>query len=241
MTLKIEKFLQMLRTSREATVICGAGISSASQIPLLGNEYNAYKDITGGKRVPLASLQFLKRNPRLFYKAYREVFIDPILNIGPSVTHYTIQRLIEMGLLSHVITSNIDTLQQRAGTSNVIELWNSLNFEICTVCGANYDFSILEQDIPICTNCGGIVAPLVLVRGLSPSSKGFKLADRAVDHSDLLIYVGTSGTYYDFKNNHARSIVINPDTTSQERDADLVVKEKSENFFNQLKKYFEIS
>lgn len=240
MNKKIKKFLQMLKTSRETTVICGSGISSASHIPLLGYEYSAYKDITRGKRVSLASLSFLKRNPELFYQAYKKVFIDPILKIGPSVTHYTIQQLIEMGLLAHVITSNIDTLQQRAGTSNVIELWDSLDSEICTVCGTTYDFSILTSPIPTCTKCGGIVAPLVLVRGLAPSQSGFRLADQAVEHSDLLIYVGTSCTYYDFNNRHSQSVVINPGKTAHEEDADLVIKEKSENFFNQLNKYLKI-
>jgi len=240
MTTKTKKFLELIKNSRETTIICGAGISVASKVPLLGTEFLSYKKQTNGQQVTLSSLDFLKADPELFFTAYRKVFVDPIVLNGPNITHLMIQKLIKIGLFNHVVTSNIDTLQQRAGTEDVIELWDGLDSEICTVCGRKYGFSVLQEKIPRCSLCGGLIAPAVLVNHLAPNYQNFERAKKIVKNSDVLIYVGTSGRYYDFESKNGHSIVINPNNTAFDRRASLILRERSENFFNQLDKIIDI-
>ena len=80
----------------------------------------------------------------------------------PSVGHYFIKVLAEKQLLRRQFTQNIDMLERVAGIPPelLVEAHGSYANAHCIDCKAEHSFEfvkagILEERIPLCTNCNG--------------------------------------------------------------------------------------
>jgi len=111
-------------------VLTGAGISTSSGIP-------DYRDSDGVRRgkAPMMYQEFLATaQARRRYWA-RAMLGWPRVRIAqPNKAHLALATLQQRGRISGLITQNVDTLHDQAGTHDVIELHGSLHRVLCLDC-----------------------------------------------------------------------------------------------------------
>jgi NAD-dependent deacetylase len=192
---KIRCAADIIRGSRRAVVLSGAGISTPSGIPDFRSPNNGLWEKFDPFEV--ASLSAFRYDPRRFYTWLRELALT-ILEAKPNPAHYSITRLQELGFVSKIITQNIDTLHQRSGSKNVLEVHGSLEHLTCTQCYVTYESSdfiqayLDEGIIPICPGCGGILKPDLVLMGEQLPVRIWQKAQEASKDCDLMIVAGSS-------------------------------------------------
>lgn len=112
-------------------VLSGAGISTESGIPDYRGEGGSlsrhtpmtYQDFTGGAQ---ARRRYWARS-HLGWRTFRRA--------RPNAGHRAVAAFGRSGLLSGVITQNVDGLHQAAGSEGVVELHGGLDRVVCLSCG----------------------------------------------------------------------------------------------------------
>jgi NAD-dependent SIR2 family protein deacetylase len=112
-------------------VLSGAGISTESGIP----DYRG-PDGALARHTPMTYQTFVgDAAARRRYWARSYVGWRRIAGARPNAGHRAVARLYRQGLLSGIITQNVDGLHQSAGADDVTELHGSLFRVICLTCG----------------------------------------------------------------------------------------------------------
>lgn len=129
MTPDLEVVAQTLR-SRPALVLTGAGMSTGSGIP-------DYRGPDGQRRVtPMQFSEFVSSSQaRQRYWARSFVGWQRFTSARANGAHHAVTRLQHAGLLTQVITQNVDGLHQESGTRDVTELHGALADVLCLTCG----------------------------------------------------------------------------------------------------------
>ncbi len=112
-------------------VLTGAGISTESGIP-------DYRDARGRLRnaLPMTFDRFTAdAEARRRYWARSHVGWPRVATARPNAGHGAVADLERRGLLTGVITQNVDGLHQRAGTREVVDLHGRLDRVTCLGCG----------------------------------------------------------------------------------------------------------
>jgi NAD-dependent SIR2 family protein deacetylase len=124
----------------DVVVLSGAGLSTDSGIP-------DYRGATGSLRrhTPM-TYQTFTRDPRGRHRYWARSFVGwrQIRGARPNAGHAAVADLQRAGLLSGVITQNVDGLHQAAGTRDVVELHGGLDRTICLACGDVADRGVLD-------------------------------------------------------------------------------------------------
>lgn len=199
----------------------GAGTSTESGISDFRGDRGLYsKTYKGYNPEEILSLEFVLKNPQLFYDFINEkLCCDEAL---PNEGHKFLVELEKTGKLKAIITQNIDSLHQKAGSKNVIELHGNLREFYCMKCGK-------EKDSFFKCECGGIVRPNIVLYG---ETLDVDIVDRAINEikkADCLIVSGTSLTVYPanslleyFKGKSF--IIINTSPTPYDSMADIIIR-----------------
>ena len=178
----------------------------------------------------MASHKFFVNHPEEFFAFYRERFV--YLDAKPNAGHLALAELERRGILSAVVTQNIDGLHQIAGSQVVYELHGSIRRSYCVKCGKKYGVEFILNNVPIpyCEKCGGIVKPDVVLYGEQLDNETISNSIRAIVDADTLIVGGTSLIVYPaaglidyFRGEHL--ILINKTATRADSDAELVIRE----------------
>jgi len=115
------------RSRRGAVVLSGAGISVSSDIPAFrGGEglWARYDPIE------YATIEALEADPEKVWQMLWE--LDEVLETAqPNPAHLAIAELQELGVVSTIITQNVDALHQEAGSEDVVELHGSRRTLTC--------------------------------------------------------------------------------------------------------------
>jgi NAD-dependent SIR2 family protein deacetylase len=122
-------------------VLSGAGLSTESGIP-------DYRGPTGlARRAEPMTYQAFTGAPaaRQRYWARSHLGWQHIARAAPNQGHQAVAELQRHGLLSGIITQNVDGLHQQAGARDVIELHGSLSRVICLGCGERTPRTELDQ------------------------------------------------------------------------------------------------
>ncbi|HEY4304694.1 MAG TPA: NAD-dependent deacylase [Gemmatimonadaceae bacterium] len=214
----LERAAALLSKARAVVVFTGAGVSAESGIP-------TYRGAEDG----LWSKHNFQRfaNPR----GYAENLVDAyawyrsraegLAKAEPNAAHVAIAQLADRVERLTVVTQNIDSLHQRAGSTGVIELHGSLREFRCNACGQ----SVLWDQTPaapVCAACGGMIRPgVVMFEEMLPES-ALETAREASARCDVLISVGTSNQVWPAAEmplvtlRHGGSVIIvNPDLSDQ--------------------------
>jgi NAD-dependent SIR2 family protein deacetylase len=112
-------------------VLSGAGLSTESGIP-------DYRGATGRARrvTPMTHQAFTaSAAARRRYWARSHQGWQQIAAAQPNDGHRAVAALQQQGLITGIITQNVDGLQQAAGSAGVVELHGSLHRVICLGCG----------------------------------------------------------------------------------------------------------
>ena len=227
-----EKLAEILSHSASAVFFGGAGMSTESGIPDFRSATGIYNQRLNQTFTPeeMASHDFFLRHTEEFFSFYRERFV--YLDAKPNAGHFALAELERRGILSAVVTQNIDGLHQIAGSRVVYELHGSIRRSYCVQCGARYGVEYVMENVPIphCEKCGGIVKPDVVLYGESLDNETVSSSIRAIADADTLIVGGTSLVVYPaaglldyFRGNHL--VLINKTSTRADADAELVIRE----------------
>jgi NAD-dependent deacetylase len=185
----------ILKASREAVVLTGAGISTPSGIP-------DFRSTEGGlweryDPFEVASLTAFRYRPQGFYEWLRPL-AQTMHTAQPNAAHTALARLQDGGYLKTVITQNIDRLHQRAGSRNVLEVHGTLDTMTCASCfhrveAEPYIVAFVQAGtIPVCPRCQGVLKPDVVLFGEQLPHQTWLKAVEASRNCDLMIVAGSS-------------------------------------------------
>lgn len=186
---------EIIDDSKRIVFFGGAGVSTESGIPDFRSVDGLYNQKYKYPPEMIISHSFFERNPEEFYRFYRDRMIFP--DAKPNSAHIKLAEWEKRGILSAVVTQNIDGLHQLAGSKNVIELHGSVHRNYCTKCGKFYPLSaVTESDgVPRC-ECGGTIKPDVVLYEESLKSEDIENAVSEIASADTLIIGGTSLVVY---------------------------------------------
>lgn len=192
---RVRKAAEILRSSRHAVILTGAGISTPSGIPDFRSQETGLW--TKDDPMEVASLKSFLRKPDRFYNWLRPLLVQT-WNASPNPAHLAIAEMEKLGIIKAVITQNIDGLHRAAGSKNVIEVHGSLDHMECPSCdkqypSLNYKERIMDpSSLPKCPACGRVVKPsIVLFEELLPVDAWQAAKDFCLN-ADALLVVGSS-------------------------------------------------
>jgi len=114
---------------RRTAVLTGAGVSTDSGIP-------DYRGAGAPVRVPMTFQTFLAdERARKRYWAGSHLGWHRFRAAEPNLGHRSLVALEEAGLVSGIITQNVDGLHTRAGSRHVVDLHGSMDLVVCLSCG----------------------------------------------------------------------------------------------------------
>ena len=214
------------------TVFTGAGISAESGIPTYRGDDGLWNTYDPAK---FANVDYFFKDPSYYWNFFKDVRYPIISAARPNPAHETLAGLEEKGLLSCLITQNIDGLHQMAGSRHVLELHGNTRRINCLTCRRDYSmdavFGMLADRLPpLCPACRGMLKPDVVFFGESLRRDVLDRAVAASRNCDLFLVVGSSLVVQPAaslptlaKQNGARLIIINKDRTPLDGMADMVL------------------
>lgn len=124
-------------------ILTGAGISTPSGIP-------DYRDSDGVRRgrQPMMYQEFLVApESRRRYWARAMLGWPRVRQARPNAAHEALATLQQRGRISALITQNVDTLHDQAGSHDVIELHGSLHRVLCLDCGQRSERDAIQRQM----------------------------------------------------------------------------------------------
>ena len=242
---KINEFANMIRQCGRIVFFGGAGVSTESGVKDYRSRDGLYNTVHeyGVSPEEILSHTFFFDKTDVFYSFFKKYFI---INAAPNAAHKALAKLEEMGKISSVITQNIDSLHQKAGSRNVIELHGTAEEFYCSRCGIAGDAAriiatIKSGGIPKCGKCGGIMKPKVVLYEEPLYDGVAEKASRQIAGADMLIVGGTSLAVYPaasfiryFRGKYI--VIINKTETDFDNNADLIFREKIGEVFDAVMK-----
>ncbi|ANJ56823.1 NAD-dependent protein deacetylase [Pseudomonas silesiensis] len=133
--------LQQLMADRPFAVLTGAGISTPSGIP----DYRDNQGVRRG-RSPMMYQEFLSApESRRRYWARAMLGWPRVRQARPNEAHEALSSLQSARQIGGLITQNVDTLHDQAGSHDVIELHGSLHRVLCLDCGQRSERDSIQQ------------------------------------------------------------------------------------------------
>jgi NAD-dependent deacetylase len=194
-------------------VVTGAGISRASGIPTFrGSEPGAVWKVSD---VTMATFDYFRRDPVGQWQWYLARF-DAVGDAQPNAAHCA---LVDLQRWFHrrggrccIVTQNIDTLHERAGTEDLIKVHGTADRVRCSRPGcrlgapegsidlAQVDFTSFRtapsrEHLPRCPACNAFLRAHVLFFDevyLEHDDYRFSEAERLADEADAILFIGTS-------------------------------------------------
>lgn len=191
----MNKLQLMIDQSNYIVFFGGAGVSTESGIKDFRSKDGLYNEKNDIPPEFILSHGYFEKHTQEFFDYYRAKMLNP--DVLPNAAHKKLAELEKAGKLKAVITQNIDSLHQKAGSKNVYELHGSVERNYCTKCGKMYDsdFILHSDGIPTCS-CGGVIKPDVVLYDEALSDEVVSGAIAHISKADLLIVAGTSLTVY---------------------------------------------
>ncbi len=227
---------EIIDRSRKVVFFGGAGVSTESNIPDFRSESGLYKAMNeyGYSPEHMLSHTFFTQHTEMFFDYYKNNLIYP--EAMPNKAHKALAELEKAGVLTCVVTQNIDGLHQKAGSRNVYELHGSVMRNSCMNCGEHYDLEYImdekncENGVPKCSKCHGIVKPDVVLYEEQLDSDVITGAVNAISKADTLIVGGTSLVVYPAAGlinyfNGENIILINKSQTGYDDRATLIIND----------------
>ncbi|HOU39739.1 MAG TPA: NAD-dependent deacylase [Promineifilum sp.] len=183
--------LDSLRRAGRVVVLTGAGISAESGVPTfrqaqtgLWAQYDPQE---------LATPAAFRRQPQLVWDWYawrREL----VAGVAPNPGHFALASMEAYVPTFTLITQNVDSLHQRAGSRHVIELHGNITRVKCSREERVVEtWPATEERPPRCPDCGAFLRPDVVWFGEALPAAVLHAASEAARLADIFLTIGTSG------------------------------------------------
>ena len=173
-----------IKASRRTVIHTGAGISTAAKIPDYRGPKGVWTLRAKGEAVKM------------------EITLEQAV---PTYSHMALKTMIDKGMLSHIVTTNVDGLHRRSGINrkHLSELHGDIYLEYCNKCGCEY---LRTYDVTktrrgssrftgrICekSDCDGKLRDSIIAFGENLPREVLTVAMRETAHADLCIVIGSS-------------------------------------------------
>jgi NAD-dependent deacetylase len=193
------RLAELIRSSSNAVVLTGAGVSVPSGIPDFRSPGTGLWENVNPMEV--AHIDVFRREPDRFWHFYGNRFAS-LVDVQPNPAHEAIAELELRGHVQGVITQNIDRLHRKAGSQNVVEVHGTIEWSVCPECGGRVSLErvleILDQHAgaPECEACIAPLKPDVVLFGELLPADAIERAHELAEQADLMICVGSSLEVY---------------------------------------------
>jgi len=177
-------------------VFTGAGVSTESGIPDFRSPGGLWT-----RYAPIEYSDYL-RDPEMRRESWRRGLhtYPPIADAHPNAAHLAIADWWQAGLVSGVVTQNIDGLHQAAGLPDqaLVELHGNAHRVSCLTCGISFERLAVHARVlageadPACPGCGGILKSTTISFGQGLPETAVATAQRWHARARLCLVVGSS-------------------------------------------------
>lgn len=228
---------EWIERSGRTVALVGAGISTDSGIP----DFRGPKGLwtLNPKAERMSDISYYVSDPEVRMLAWQSRLEHPAWSASPNEGHRALVTLESKGLLSTIITQNIDGLQQLAGSSpdRVIEVHGNVREVMCLSC--DY-LAPMEEALdrvrageadPPCPECGGLLKSATISFGQALVPEVIDRAFAEAEACNLMLCIGSTLTVYPVamlpttaSRAGARVVTINGEPTAYDDQADAVLR-----------------
>jgi NAD-dependent deacetylase len=190
---------ELIREAGSVVALTGAGISVPSGIPDFRTPGTGLWENVDPMEV--AHIDVFRRDPERFWHFYGHRF-QTLEDKEPNGAHRALARLQDEGLVSAVITQNIDRLHAKAGSRDLVEVHGSIARSSCQTCREAYPLGDVRArqaadpaGIPRC-DCGQPLKPDVVLFGEYLPVAALTRAEHLAADADLMLCIGSSLEVY---------------------------------------------
>jgi NAD-dependent deacetylase len=192
---EVERLAQLLRDASSVVALTGAGISVPSGIPDFRSPGTGLWENVDPMEV--AHIDAWRRDPERFWHFYGDRF-QALRDKQPNGAHRALVELERRGVLTAVVTQNIDMLHRKAGTRDLVEVHGTIESSSCLDCGARYPLDDVRArqaadaaGVPRC-DCAQPLKPDVVLFGEFLPEGAMERAGELAAQADVLLCVGSS-------------------------------------------------
>lgn len=167
-------------------VFTGAGMSTDSGLPDFRSAEGLWNKVDP---MELATASAMRRDYERFHEFY-SFRLEQMLEASPNEGHRIIANWEERGVVSCVVTQNVDELHETAGSRVVHKLHGSVGSVCCMECGRPYSPRDFIAKTPCA--CGGRLRPGVTLFEESLPEKALGNAWTAAEKCNVLLVLGSS-------------------------------------------------
>lgn len=211
----LEEVSRLIESSRYGVAFTGAGISVESGIPSFRGDDGLWSRYDP----KVLELDYFRSHPEDCWPVIKEIFYTHFTGAQPNAAHKLLARFEQVGRLKCVITQNIDSLHQKAGSRAVHCFHGDSSALRCMRCDQVFEATpaLLHPMLPVCPSCGGALKPDFVFFGEAIPSQAYQASFEAASACDLMLVIGTTGEVYpaailpaEARRNGATVIEINP-------------------------------
>lgn len=196
----LETVAEHIRKANRLLFITGAGMSADSGLPTYRGIGGLYNGKLTAHDIPIEvalSGEMMRNRPEITWQYLREIE-QACRGASHNQGHEIIRKIQEIKPDSWVLTQNIDSFHESAGSPNLIEIHGKLHDLYCVRCPYTIsveDFSVLMLP-PSCPKCGDLVRPKVVLFGeaLPPSALSVLYKQLELGF-DVVFSIGTTSVF----------------------------------------------
>ena len=239
------EIIKLVKASKSTVILTGAGISTESGLPDFRSDNGFWT-----KNKPIQFNEFLQSEEKQRLSWERNIELHSLLkNIKPNLGHMFVEKITSLQKSNFLITQNIDGLHQKSGVprNKIIEIHGSAIEAACLECAAKqnildfHDAIKLEDPLPKCTFCGGVVKVATISFGQPMNEMDMMHASKIVKESDLMIVMGSSlkvlpaGKLPNLAmQSGSKLIILNREKTRYDQSANIVINDELQNICSKL-------
>lgn len=191
----IERAAELVSQARHAVALTGAGVSTRSGIPDFRSPGSGIWEQVDPLEV--ASIFSFRRSPEAFFDWFRSL-AQLLFTAQPNPAHVALAQMEQAGWLKAVITQNIDSLHQKAGSRRVLEVHGHVRAATCIRCYHSFPTEPLieaflrDGGVPRCPLCGNVLKPNAILFGEQLPAEVMREALRHTRECDVMLVAGSS-------------------------------------------------
>lgn len=214
----IKRAAEIIAESNATTALTGAGISVESGIPPFRGKGGLWEKLDPMK---YAHIDYFLEHPEDVWNVLIKDMKNVLDAARPNKAHKGLARLEALGILTTIITQNVDGLHQLAGNRDVIEFHGTFANQRCMDCSRIVPTESIDlTHIPPLCECGGIFRPDCIFFGEPIIGQDLWRSQQVAADCDVMLVIGTSAfvqpaAYMPViaKDNGAKIIEINSEST----------------------------
>ena len=236
----IQKAAQDLVSAKKAIALTGAGISVESGIPPFRGPGGLWEKIDP---LEFAHIDAFMKDPAKVWNFFIKEMKEILDNARPNDAHKSLARLEELGIVTTIITQNVDGLHQTAGNTDVIEFHGNFAWQRCLNCDERFETIKLDiSKIPPRCSCGGIYKPDCVFFGEIIPPHHLLRSEQVASACTIMLVIGTSAEVHPAalmpviaKQAGAKVIEINLEKTSlTHKTSDYIIMGKAGDIMKRL-------